>query len=122
MLDRWVIALIALAVLIALVIILAKLTDFWRRRRRERAALRGAVIDALLSESRLADAEVVAKVRIPFWEGAPASVVLTGRVPDAEAHATALRVTRQAAALIRRDFTVQDLLREGPNRSSRHAA
>ena len=107
---------------IALIVAVAKMVDLWRRRRRERAALRGVITDALLAEPRLVDSMVVAKVRIPFWEGTPATVVLTGRVPDADAHAVASRVTRAAAASVRPDVTVQDLLREGRERAGEHAA
>jgi hypothetical protein len=64
----------------------------------------------------------VAKARIPFWEGAPATIVLTGRVRDPETHATALRVARAAALSVRRDFTIQDLLREGHGRTAKDAA
>jgi hypothetical protein len=108
MTESWVGGLIAIAVLLALVVGLAKLIDLWRQRRRERAALRGMVTDALMREERLAGTTVVPKVRIPFWSSSPAAVVLTGLVPDPEAHATALRVARTAAAAVRDDVVVHD--------------
>lgn len=122
MLERWAMGLIPLLVLIALVVVLAKLVDLWRRRRRERAALRGAVSDALLGERRLTDSTVLAKVRIPFWSGSPATIVLTGRASDAETHAITLRIARAAATTVRHDFTTQHLLFEGRRPSSEHAA
>ena len=103
MTDTWMPALIPVAVLLVLVVLLAKLIDLWRRRRRERAALRGAVSHAVLREERLVDTTVLPRVRIPFWEGSPASVIMTGEVPDPEARVTASRVARSAAATVRDD-------------------
>jgi hypothetical protein len=116
-------ALILLGAVVVGLVVLARLIDLWRRRRRERAALRGVVTDAVMAEERLAGVTIVPRVRIPFWSGSPVSVVLTGRVPDPEAHVTAVRVARAAAASVRTDLTFHDfLVLDGPGADRRHHA
>jgi len=96
---------------------LAGLVDLWHRRRRESALLRG-VLDALTKEEELTGTEVLARVRVPFWHGSAATVLITGPAMNPDARATALRVARTAAASVQRDAIVHDgILLDGRHRA-----
>jgi flagellin-like protein len=106
--ERWITGVFALLVLFAFVVALAKLIDLARRRRRERAALRGRLTDALMRDPRFTGLPLVPKVRVPFWSGSPARIRLTGVAPSTETRQAALEVLSQAAAAERSDVEIED--------------
>jgi hypothetical protein len=106
--QHWMVGVLGVGVLVAIIVGIAKLVDLARRRRRERAALRGRVTDALMRDERFAGLTLVAKVRVPFWSGSPATIRLVGVVPSGSTRMAALEAARHAAAAERRDVEVED--------------
>ena len=118
--ERWIVGVFALLVLFALVVALAKLIDLARRRRRERAALRGRLTDALMRDQRFTGLALVPKVHVPFWSGSPARIRVVGVAPSTETRQAALEVLSQAAAAERSDVEIED--RTKVSRPSNQAA
>ena len=119
--SRWIGGIIGLAALVAIVVGIAKLVDLARRRRRERAALRGKLTDALMSDERFAGLTLVAKVRLPFWSGSPARIRLVGVAPSTETRMAAVETIRRVAASERSDVEIKDKTRVIGRRGSRAA-
>ena len=108
--------------LLGIVVVVAKTSDVWRRRRRERAALRGAVTDALMRNAGLAGLQLVPRVRVPFWTGTPATLVVSGPVRNADERALAMTTAREAAREVRSDVEVHDRMTVAARERRRGAA
>ena len=98
--------LIAVATLVLLVI--AKLSDFRRKREEQAAELEVRISTALLEHPVFFRSSVAPTVRLPFWRGSPATIIMAGNVPSSEWAQTALRLATQAASWVRPDFTIEN--------------
>ena len=104
----WGTAIVLGLILLGLVVALAKAIDLWRRRRRDRVYLRSTVASALMRSERLGDRTLVPRVRLPFWSGSPATVVVSGTVQTGEERELARTTAREAALTVRSDIDLLD--------------
>jgi hypothetical protein len=112
--TAWAVAVGLGLVLVGIVVLLAKVSDRWRRRRRERAVLRGTVTDALMGDAVLSGLTVVPRVRVPFWSGTPATVILSGDTRTGEERMRARTIARHAAHSVRPDVAIKDRMTIAP--------
>ena len=101
--------------LLVLVGVAVKLYDRKRKRDAEAVHLQAQVSDALMRDARLAGLVVTPTAHVPTWGRGPATIELSGEVPDAATRDAVLRVARDEAARLRSDVQIVDRL------SVRHA-
>jgi len=96
--------------LLVIVGVAVKLYDRKRKRDAEAVHLQAQVSDALMRDARLAGLVLTPTAKVPTWGHGPATIELSGEVPDAAAHDTVLRVAREEAARLRSDVEIIDRL------------
>ena len=96
--------------LLVLVGIGVKLYDLKRKREAEAVHLQAQVSDALLRDPTMFGLAVTPTAHVPWWSGTPARIVVSGRVPTAEARECALRIVEQEARSLRSDVAIEDRL------------
>ncbi len=101
--------LVVLAVLIALGVTV-KLFDLRRKREDQAVQLQARVSDALLRDQALFNLPITPTARVPFWSGSPATIEISGVVPDPEMRERVLRIARAEAERIRPDVSIEDRL------------
>src|SRR5262245_61587455 len=91
-------AMVAVGVLLAIIIVVAKLHDVRNRRETEALVLQSRLSDALLTERALQGTTVSPTVHAPLRRSAPLRVEVSGEVPSQELRAMILRrIEREAA-------------------------
>ena len=96
--------------LLVLVGIGVKLYDLKRKREAEAVHLQAQVSDALLRDPTMFGLAVTPTAHVPWWSGTPARIVVSGRVPTAEARERALRIVEPEARSLRSDVVIEDRL------------
>jgi hypothetical protein len=96
--------------LLVLVGIGVKLYDLKRKREAEAVHLQAQASDALLRDPTMFGLAVTPTAHVPWWSGTPARIVVSGRVPTAEARERALRIVEQEARSLRSDVVIEDRL------------
>jgi hypothetical protein len=91
-----------------LVGIAVKLYD--RKRDAEAVHLQAQVSDALTRDARLAGLVLTPTAHVPAWGRGPATIEISGEVPDATVRDAVQRVAREEAARLRPDVQIQDRL------------
>ena len=100
-------------VILALLVIVGvavKLYDRKRKRDAEAVHLQAQVSDALMRDARLAGLVLTPTASVPTWGRGPATIEISGEVPDATMRETVLRVAREEAARLRPDVEIVDRL------------
>jgi hypothetical protein len=114
------VALAAVAVAaFVLIVVLAKVIDLRRKREDKAIELQTQISEALVGELRILS--VTPTVHLPAWGSAPATIELSGQVPNPQARRTALRIVTEAASRVRPDFEIQDRMAETPAEATRSA-
>jgi hypothetical protein len=113
--------LIFLAVTAAVIVTIVKVNEFRSKREEEAIALQTRIDDALLEIPGLLNSSVTPTVHIPAWRGSPAWIALSGNAPTLYLEQVALRVTAQAAARVRPDFTIENRMTVVPRTGTRTA-
>jgi hypothetical protein len=103
-------AIVAMGVLLAIVIVMARLHDLRKRRETEALALQSRLSDALLTDRSLQGMTVSPTVHAPLLRNAPLKVVVTGEVASEDLHAMVLRRIQAEVAQARREIEVEDRL------------
>jgi hypothetical protein len=106
--------------LIVLIVAGAKLIDLSNRREAEALHLQAQVGDALLEDQALASLPVVPTAHIPL-KGSPATVEVSGQVPNAELREAAVHIAEKEASRVRPDVRIEDKLQvvsSGPRRAA----
>jgi hypothetical protein len=96
--------------LLVVVGIAVKLYDRKRKRDAEAVHLQAQVSDALMRDPRLAGLVLTPTAHVPTWGSGPATIEITGDVPDAAVRDVVLRVVREEAARLRPDVEIVDRL------------
>jgi hypothetical protein len=96
--------------LLVLVGIGVKLYDLKRKREAEAVHLQAQVSDALLRDPTMFGLAVTPTAHVPWWSGTPARIVVSGRVPTAEARERALGIVEPEARSLRSDVVIEDRL------------
>ncbi len=97
-------------VLVAIVTAIVLVCDLRRRRTAEAASLQAYVSDALFRETVLFRLSLTASVTVPFWRGSPATVTVTGLIPNPALRRVVIGVVEEEAVKSRQDFRVDDRL------------
>ena len=103
--------LMALALMGALLVIVGiavKLWDAKRKREAEAVHLQSQISDALLREQDFFGLAITPTVHAPLRKSAPFSIEVTGQAPSAAVHDAAIRVVRDEATRMGRDFEIDD--------------
>jgi uncharacterized membrane protein (DUF441 family) len=103
-------AIVAMGVLLAIVIVMARLHDLRKRRETEALALQSRLSDALLTDRALQGMTVSPTVHAPLLRSAPLEVVITGEVASEDLHAMVLRRIQVEVAQARREVEIEDRL------------
>lgn len=98
--------------LLVLVGIAVKLYDRKRKREAESVHLQAQVSDALMRDPVLAGLVLTPTAHVPTWGNGPATIEITGEVPDARAREFVLRVAHDEASRIRSDVRIEDRMTE----------
>ena len=106
--------LILTAVATVVLLAIAKVSDFRRKREEQTAELEVRISTALLEHPAFFRSSVAPTVRLPFWRGSPATITLTGNAPSSELTQAALRLSTQAASWVRPDFTIENRIVVAP--------
>ena len=96
--------------LLVLVGIAVKLYDRKRKRDAEGVHLQAQVSDALMRDPRLAGLVLTPSANVPTWGSGPATIEITGEVPDTVTRDAVLRIARDEAARLRSDVQIVDRL------------
>ena len=96
--------------LLVLVGIAVKLYDRKRKRDAEAVHLQAQVSDALMRDARLAGLVLTPTADVPTWGSGPATIEISGEVPDAGMRDAVLRIGRDEAARLRSDVQIVDRL------------
>ena len=76
----------------------------------EAVHLQAQVSDALMRDARLAGLVLTPTAHVPAWGRGPATIEISGEVPDATVRDAVQRVAREEAARLRPDVQIQDRL------------
>jgi hypothetical protein len=96
--------------LLVIVGVAVKLYDRKRKRDAEAVHLQAQVSDALMRDTRLAGLVLTPTAQVATWGSGPATIEISGDVPDAATRDTVLRVAREEAARLRPDVQIVDRL------------
>jgi len=96
--------------LLVLVGVAVKVYDRKRKRDAEAVHLQAQVSDALMRDARLAGLVLTPTAHVPTWGSGPATIAITGEVPDPTVRDVVLRVAREEAARLRPDVQIEDRL------------
>src|SRR5881628_2696229 len=96
--------------LLVIVGIAVKLYDRKRKRDAQAVHLQAQVSDALMRDARLTGLVLTPTAHVPAWGSGPATIEITGEVPDPTVRDVALRVARDEAARLRPDVQIVDRL------------
>ena len=94
--------------LLVLVGVAVKVYDRKRKRDAEAVHLQAQVSDALMRDARLAGHVLTPTAHVPTWSRGPATIEITGEVPDPTVLDIVLRVAREEASRIRPDVEIVD--------------
>jgi len=94
--------------LLVLVGVAVKVYDRKRKRDAEAVHLQAQVSDALMRDARLAGLVLTPTAHVPAWSRGPATIEITGEVPDPTVRDVVLRVAREEASRIRPDVQIID--------------
>jgi hypothetical protein len=96
--------------LLVIVGVAVKLYDRQRKRDAEVVHLQAQVSDALMRDARLAWLVLTSTASAPTWGSGPATIEISGWVPDSTRRDIVLRVAREEAARLRPDVQIVDRL------------
>ncbi len=96
--------------LLVIVGIAVKLYDRKRKRDAQAVHLQAQVSDALMRDARLAGLVLTPTASVPIWGRGPATIEISGEVPDPAMRDAVLRVARDEAARLRPDIEIVDRL------------
>ena len=102
--------LVLLIGLLVLVGVGVKLYDLKRKREAEGVHLQAQVSDALMRDTRLAGLVLTPTAHVATWGSGPATIEISGEVPDPTMRDIVLRVAREEAARLRPDVQIMDRL------------
>lgn len=103
-------AIVAMSVLLAIVIVMARLHDVRNKRETEGLALQSRLSDALLTERALQGMTVSPTVHAPLRRSAPLRVDVSGEVASEDLRAMVLRRIQREAAQTGRAIEIEDRL------------
>jgi hypothetical protein len=109
--------LMALALMGALLVIVGigvKLWDAKRKREAEAVHLQSQISDALLREQDFFGLAITPTVHAPLRKSAPFRIEVTGQAPSGAVRDAAMRVVRDEAARMGRDFEIDDRIEITP--------
>ncbi len=112
---------ILVAAIVIVLVAIAKFIDLRRKRTAEAVALEAQVSDALLRDRNFVGRSVTPTVHLPFWRRSPATLKLTGQVPDRQLRQLAVRIAEQEASRVRSDVRIDDQIGETPYAPGRAA-
>src|SRR5882724_2048539 len=96
--------------LLVLVGVAVKVYDRKRKRDAEAVHLQAQVSDALMRDARLAGLVLTPTAHVPTWGSGPATIEISGEVPDTTLRDVVLRVAREEAARLRPNVQIVDRL------------
>ena len=96
--------------LLVLVGISVKLYDRKRKRDAEAVHLQAQVSDALMRDARLGGLVLTPTAHVATWGSGPATIEISGEVPDSSIRDLVLRIAREEAARLRSDVQIIDRL------------
>jgi hypothetical protein len=99
---------VAVSVVLAIVIVAARLHDLRNRRETEALALQSRLSDALLTDRAFQGTTVTATVHAPLRQSAPLRVEVSGQVPSQDLRAMVLRRIQREAAQAGRAVEIED--------------
>jgi hypothetical protein len=106
----WIVAAVLVFGLLVVIGALVKIYDLRRKRETEAVHLQAQISDALLRDPNLFGLPVAATAHAPFWRGTPATVELTGEVPDPNVRESVRRIALAESQRIRPDVEILDHL------------
>ncbi len=106
-------ALILTVAATAVLLGIAKVNDFRRKREDQAVDLTVRISTALLEHPGFFRSSVGPTVHVPFWGGSPARITMTGEAGSPALAHTALRLATEAASRVRSDFTVENRMSVG---------
>ena len=96
--------------LLVIVGIGVKLYDLKRKREAEAVHLQAQVSDALMRDARLGGLVLTPTAHVATWGSGPATIEISGEVPDSSMRDLVLRIARGEAARLRSDVQIIDRL------------
>ncbi len=116
----WLAVLVLMIGLIVIIGAAAKIVDLRNRRETEALQLQAQVGDALLQDQALGSLPVVPTAHVPLT-GSPATVEVSGQVPNPELREAALHIAEREASRVRPDVRIEDKLEVAPSTERRAA-
>jgi hypothetical protein len=107
-------ALALMGVLLVIVGIGVKVWDAKRKREAEAVHLQSQISDALLREQDFFGLAITPTVHAPLRKNAAFRIEVTGQTPSAAVHDAAVRVVRDEATRMGRDFEIEDRIEITP--------
>ncbi len=117
----WLAAVILVVGLAVIIGAAAKVVDLSSKRESEALELQAQVGDAFLRDGALSRLPVVPTAHVPILKGSPATVEISGQVPNAELRQVAVRIAEQEASRVRPDVHIEDRLGVVPAAANRAA-
>ena len=111
----------ALIVLLAAMILVAKVYDLSRKREEQADSLEARISNSLLADPLLARLPVVPTVRIPLWRGRPVIIAMTGSVPRSQLRHAALEMALREVGRSARTYRLEDRILVDPAMARRAA-
>jgi hypothetical protein len=108
------VALALMGVLLVIVGIGVKIWDAKRKREAEAVHLQSQISDALLREGDFFGLAITPTVHAGLRKDSPARIEVTGQTPSAAVREAALRVVREEATRMGRDFEIDDRIEITP--------
>jgi hypothetical protein len=111
----------ALIVLLAAMILVAKVYDLSRKREEQADSLEARISNSLLADPLLSRLPVVPTVRIPLWRGRPVIIAMTGSVPRSQLRHAALEMALREVGRSVRSYRLEDRILVDPAMARRAA-
>jgi len=111
----------ALIVLLAAMILVAKMYDLSRRREGQAVSLEARISNSLRADPLLSSLPVVPTVKIPLWRGSPVVIAMTGSVPRSQLRHAALELALREAERRARTYLLEDRILVDPAMARRAA-
>ncbi len=111
----------ALIVLLAAMILVAKMYDHNRRREGQAVSLEARISNSLRADPLLSSLPVVPTVKIPLWRGSPVVIAMTGSVPRSQLRHAALELALREAERRARTYRLEDRILVDPAMARRAA-
>ncbi len=105
----WLAMVVLMMGLMVIIVAAAKIIDLRNKREAEALELQAQVGDAFLQDRALGGLPVVPTAHVPL-KGSPATLEVSGQVPNAELREAAVHIAEQEASRVRPDVRIEDKL------------